>query len=117
MADGKRAGKSSVEKVGDGLNTARRKAAPIVGIVFLVLAGILAIGALLIALDANRDNAAVEFMLNTAANLDLGVFDRQDGIFTFDGKNAEPKSALVNWGLAAILYLIVGRVLKGIVEP
>lgn len=117
MADGKRAGKTNVEKVADGMNEARRRVAPVVGLVFLILAAFLAIGALLVALDANQSNAGVEFVLNTADKLDLGIFSRRDGIFTFDGENAEAKSALVNWLLAAVLYLVVGRVLKGIIEP
>ena len=117
MADGKRAGKTNVEKAADGMNAARRKVAPIIGIVFLILAAFLALGALLVALDANQSNAGVEFVLNTADSLDLGIFSRQDGIFTFDGENAEAKSALVNWLLAAVVYLVVGKVLRSIVEP
>ena len=124
MAEGKRAGKTTTEKfgaglskVGDGMNEVRRKVAPIIWIVFVVLAAFLVIGALLIALGANQDNAGVEFVLNVADSLDLGIFSRSEGIFTSDGKNAETKAALANWGLAALVYLIVGKILQRVMEP
>ena len=78
---------------------------------------VLAVGALLIALDANRSNALVEFVLRTADVLDLGVFSRKDGIKQFDGQGAQVKNALLNWGLGAIAWLVVGRVLDRIVKP
>ena len=77
----------------------------------------LAVGALLIALKANQDNAIVSFVLDVADRLDLGVFSREQGIFTFDGKNAETKNALVNWGIGAIAYLVAGKVLDRIIRP
>lgn len=124
MAEGKRAGKTTSQKVGtglgkvaDGMNEVRRRAAPLIWIVFGLLAAVLVVGALLIALDANTSNSGVEFVLNTADSLDLGIFSRTDGIFTFDGENAESKAALVNWGLAALVYVVVGKVLQRIMEP
>ena len=83
----------------------------------MVAALILAAGALLIALDANTDNALVEFVLDAADRLDLGVFDRENGIKDFTGKNAETKEALLNWGLAALAWLIGGRILDRIIRP
>ena len=44
---------------------------------------VLAVGALLIALDANRSNAAVDFVLSAADYVDLDVFSRKDGIKQF----------------------------------
>ncbi|QWC87010.1 hypothetical protein KLP28_14950 [Nocardioidaceae bacterium] len=101
------------------MNEARRRVAPLVWIVFAVLALVLIAGALLIALgdNVNRQNGGVQFIIDTAANLDLGIFSRDDGIFTFNGENAEAKSALVNWGIAAIVYLVVGKLLQRIVQP
>ncbi len=77
----------------------------------------LAVGALLVALDANQDNALVKFVLETADKLDLGVFSRSDGIKEFTGKDAATKNALVNWGLGAIAWLVVGRVLERLIRP
>ena len=48
---------------------------------------------------------------------DLDVFSRQDGIKQFRGEDAEIKNALFNWGLAAIAWLVVGRVLYRIIKP
>ncbi|MEO5708656.1 MAG: hypothetical protein ABIQ59_02385, partial [Nocardioidaceae bacterium] len=66
---------------------------------------------------ANQGNAIVRFVLDGADQLDLGVFSRKQGIFTFDGKGAATKNALVNWGIGAIAYLIVGKVLDRIIRP
>ena len=91
--------------------------AQVVWLLFLVAALFLAVGALLIALKANQDNAIVSFVLDVADRLDLGVFSRDQGIFTFSGKNAATKDALVNWGIAAIAYLVVGKVLDRVIRP
>ena len=61
--------------------------------------------------------AFVSFVLDVADRLDLGVFSRDQGIFTFSGKNAATKDALVNWGIAAIAYLVVGKVLDRVIRP
>ena len=49
--------------------------------------------------------------------VDLGVFSRQDGIKQFRGEGAQVKNALFNWGLGAIAWLVVGRILDRIVKP
>jgi hypothetical protein len=78
---------------------------------------LLAVGALLVALDANQDNALVDFVLRAADAVDLGVFSREDGIKEFRGRGAEVKNALFNWGLGAIAWLVVGRILDRIIRP
>ena len=105
------------KKVAAGANLVRSRLASLVWLVAVVCALFLAVGALLIALKANQDNAIVAFVLHVADRLDLGVFSREQGIFTFDGKNAETKNALVNWGIAAIAYLVAGKVLDRIIRP
>ena len=95
----------------------RARLAQLIWLVCALAALVLAVGALLIALDANRSNALVEFVLRTADVLDLGVFSRKDGIKQFDGQGAQVKNALLNWGLGAIAWLVVGRVLDRIVKP
>ena len=105
------------KKVVAGANAVRSRIASVVWLVAVVCALILAVGALLIALHANQDNAIVKFVLDAADRLDLDVFSRKEGIFTFTGENAATKNALVNWGIAAIAYLIVGKVLDRIIRP
>jgi hypothetical protein len=94
----------------------RSKIASLVWLIAVVCALFLAVGALLIALNANEGNSIVQFVLDGADLLD-GPFSRENGIFTFDGKDAETKSALVNWGLAAVVYLIIGKILDRIIRP
>ena len=99
------------------LNTVRVRIAQLVWLVCVVCALFLAIGALLIALDANKENALVEFVLDGANAVDLGVFSRTNGIKDFSGDNAEVKNALFNWGIGAIAYLVVGRILERLIRP
>ena len=89
----------------------------VVWLAAVICALFLAVGALLIALDANLDNALVSFVIDVADAVDLDVFSRDNGIFTFNGADAETKNALTNWGLAAIGYLVVGRILERIIRP
>ena len=95
----------------------RLRLSQVVWLAAVVCALFLAVGALLIALDANPDNALVRFVLDVADVVDLDVFSRDNGIFTFTGADAETKNALTNWGLAAIGYLVVGRILERIIRP
>jgi hypothetical protein len=95
----------------------RVRLAQVVWLVAVGCALFLAVGALLIALDANQDNPLVSFVLDVADVVDLDVFSRDNGIFTFDGTDAATKSALANWGLGAIAYLVVGRILERIIRP
>jgi hypothetical protein len=98
----------------------RTRVAQVVWVVCVAAAVFLAAGALCIALKANPDNALVKFILQTADKLDLGVFSRgKDGVAHFKGHTHEAltKNALVNWGLAAVVWLVVGRVLERVIRP
>ncbi len=95
----------------------RVRIAQVVWLVCVVCALFLAVGALLVALDANKDNALVDFVLRGANAVDLGIFSRTNGIKEFTGDNAEVKNALFNWGLGAVAYLVVGRILDRLIRP
>jgi hypothetical protein len=77
----------------------------------------LAVGALLVALKANEDNALVKAVMHVADAVDLGVFDRVNGIKQFGGSDAATKDALFNWGLGALAWLIVGRLIDRVLRP
>ncbi len=89
----------------------------VIWLLFLVAALFLAVGALLITLDANRDNDLVTFVLEGADRVDLGIFSRDNGIKQFSGADADTKNALFNWGLGAAAWLFVGRILDRLVRP
>ena len=95
----------------------RARVAQLIWLVCVLAALLLAVGALLIALDANKSNELVQAILRGASWADLGIFSRRDGIKQFTGEGAEVKNALFNWGLAAIAWLVVGRVLERIIKP
>ena len=95
----------------------RARLAQLVWLVAALCALLLAVGALLIALDANKSNDLVDFVLRAADFVDLEVFSRKDGIKEFRGQGAEVKNALFNWGLGAVAWLVVGRILDRIIKP
>lgn len=99
-------------------NAIRAKLARAVRIVFGALAAILALGALLVVLrdNINESNSVVKLITDVADAIS-GPFSRDDGIFDFTGKNAESKNALLNWGIAAIVYLLIGRFLSNAIAP
>jgi hypothetical protein len=70
-----------------------------------------------VAFDANSQNALVRLVLDGADAVDLGVFSRANGIKEFTGEDAEVKNALLNWGLGAVAYLVVGRILDRVIRP
>jgi hypothetical protein len=100
------------------LASAREQLARVVRVLFVVLALVLAVGAFLVAVRDNvsDDNPVVRFIWSFADAID-GPFSRENGIFTFAGKNAETKDAVVNWGIAAIVYLIIGNIIQRLVRP
>lgn len=101
-------------------NKVRTRIAQVVWIVCVVFALVLALGALCVALKANPDNALVGFILRSADKLDLGVFSRtKDGVFHFSGNDhaAHAKNAIVNWGLAALVWLVGGQVVSRLIRP
>ena len=89
----------------------------VVWLLFVVAALFLAVGALLIALDANRDNDLVKFVLGGADRVDLGIFSKDNGIKQFHGADADTKNALFNWGIGAAAWLFVGRILDRVIRP
>ena len=110
-------GAAVAAKAKAGADLVRLRLAQVVWLVCVLAALVLAAGALLVALKANKDNDLVTWILDAAAKLDLGVFDRANGIKDFTGKNAEIKEALLNWGLAAVVWLIGGRIIDRIIRP
>jgi hypothetical protein len=92
--------------------------AKILRIVFLVFSVVLALGAFLVAAKDNvsQSNELVKFVLKFADAID-GPFSRHNGIFDFKGKNGDTKDAVVNWGIAAIVYLAIGRYLQRLLAP
>jgi hypothetical protein len=71
---------------------------------------VLALGAVLTALGANERNEIVAGILSLGAQL-VGPFA---DVFAFDD---EVRQVLVNWGIAAGVYLVAGRVLERLIRP
>lgn len=93
-----------------GSAAVRSGIATLVWFLAVLAALILAVGALLIALKANPDDAMVGWVLDWADRIDWffwKVFERRD----------RTQNHLVNWGLAAVCYLAVGRIADRILRP
>lgn len=96
----------------------RETMSKVLRVVFLFFALALALGAFLVAAHENvsQDNGLVKFILKVAGWID-GPFSNENGIFSFRGKEAETKNAVVNWGIAALVYLGIGRYLQRVLAP
>lgn len=128
MSVADKAGKKDSDKSGDGsrrsikggsttVSQVRTRVAQVVWLFFVIAAVFLAVGALCVALDFNPKNPLVEFFISGANFFDLDIFSRRDGIKTFQGSNADVKNALFNWGIGAIVWLIVGRIVVKVIQP
>lgn len=95
--------KAAVSKVREILATA-------IFTVAVLAALVLALGAILIALKANEQNQIVASIIDIGRRV-VGPFD---DIFRMDTRI---KQVLVNWGIGAVVYLIVGRVAERIIRP
>jgi hypothetical protein len=100
-------------------NLVRTWVAQAVWLVCALAALVLAVGALCIALKANPDNGLVKFCVDTADKVDLGAFSRTDGVAHWKGHThaALTKNAVVNWGLAAVVWLVAGKIVERVVRP
>lgn len=107
--------------VAPDMTQARSIAGRVVGAILALFAGVLALAALLIVLEANPENGLVEFVLDLANDIDLGVFSLDNPIKSFgDGlpdSGDLKKIALLNYGLGAVVYLIVSRVAERAIRP
>src|SRR3954451_10198710 len=83
--------------------------ARIVEIVVAIVALIIAVGILLVVLEANSSNELVN-AIHDAARWLVGPFR---GIFTLDNRKL---TVAVNWGLALVVYVVVGRLISGLLR-
>ena len=87
--------------VADGAGSFLLTLARIVRFITGVIVTIIVVAILLRVLEANQSNSIVEFVTDLGRSL-VGPFD---GIFTIENRKTE---IVVNWGLAALAYSIVG---------
>jgi hypothetical protein len=104
-------GKAAMSAVGSGVNRTRNLLASLIWLIAVVAAGVLALGALFTALDqTNQSNEIVRWVLERGHDL-VGPF--KDLFRLETAKN----TLLVNWGIAALVYLIVGKIVERFVRP
>ena len=82
----------------------RASIARAVMVIASVVAAILVLGIVLVLLKANRSNDIVK-AVHDAASFLAGPFD---GLFTFDRERVE---IAVNWGIAAVVWFALGKVI------
>jgi hypothetical protein len=87
-----------------GAAMARASIARAVLLATSVIAAILVLAILLVVLEANRSNDLVQIVRDAAQFL-AGPFD---GLFSLERPKVE---VAVNWGIAAIVWLVIGRLI------
>jgi hypothetical protein len=104
----------------DTVRSVRNALASAIWVLAVVAALVLAAGALVIALDFNTNNGVVSFIRDTADRINvLGTLKK----FEPSGRGPEArqdalvKTVLVSWGICAIAYLVVGKVLDRLIRP
>jgi uncharacterized membrane protein (UPF0136 family) len=75
--------------------------ASIVSLITAVVVGLLVVAIALVLLEANRDNAIIDWLVGAGDWLATPF----EGMFEPDGRKARIG---VNWGLAALVYALVG---------
>ena len=75
--------------------------ARVVSLITSVIVGLIVVAVVLVLLEANRDNAIVDWLVGAGDWLSQPFH----GIFSMDGRKA---SVAVNWGLAAVIYAVIG---------
>jgi hypothetical protein len=104
-----------------GTDVIRSRIASIVWIIAVLCAVVLAIAAVLIALQDNvkAGNPIVEWLTN-ASNVVAGPFGDvrgnkfEGGVFNL---SSTPKEALANWATAAVLFLLAGKIADRVIRP
>ncbi|MEV5962093.1 hypothetical protein AB0L70_10035 [Kribbella sp. NPDC051952] len=104
-------GKQALSSVGSGVRKLRNLIASLIWLVAVLVAAVLALGALFTALDqTNQSNEIVRWILERGHDL-VGPF--KDLFRLETAKN----TLLVNWGIAALVYLIAGKIIERFVRP
>ncbi|TDU82356.1 hypothetical protein EV138_7246 [Kribbella voronezhensis] len=104
-------GKAAMSTVGTGVKQVRNLIASVIWLIAVLAAAVLALGALFTALDqANQSNEIVRFVLDRGHDI-VGPF--KDLFRLETAKN----TLLVNWGIAALVYLIAGKILERFIRP
>jgi hypothetical protein len=83
--------------------------ARIVDLLVAIICVLIALGILLVVLEANMSNGLVS-AVHDAAKFFVGPFD---GIFSLKDKKLE---TAVNWGIALAVYFIVGRLIASLLR-
>jgi hypothetical protein len=103
--------KAAMSAVGSGVANIRNTIGSLVWLAAVLAAGVLALGALFTALDqTNQSNEIVTWILARGHEL-VGPF--KDLFRLETAKN----TLLVNWGIAALVYLIAGKIVERFVRP
>ena len=91
-------------------NSGRAAVARVIGAITAIVTLILLIGIALVLLKANQSNEIVGAIRDAASWL-AGPFE---GMFSFDKQRTE---TAVNWGVAAAVWFVVGRLLARVIAP
>ena len=84
-------------------------AASVVMTIATIIAGIIILGIVLVLIGANMQNTVVDFIM------DIGRFFAKPFGDLFPQKSVK-QNYVVNWGIAAIVYLVVGAILARIIR-
>jgi hypothetical protein len=115
---GARVGRMAARPSPDQTTQLRTSAAQVVQTLCTIIAALIVLAPIAVAArgSVNADNVLVELVKGVANALD-GPFSRTDGVFDFSGDHGTTWDAIVNWGIAAVVWLAIGRVAAAVIRP
>ena len=103
---------------GSTVRSVRSATATAIWVLAVLAAVVLAAGALVIVLDFNAKNGVVKFFRETADSINfLGVLKDFEPGKGESAHDALVKEVLVNWGICAVVYLVLGKLLERVIRP
>jgi hypothetical protein len=87
----------------------RWELARLISAITAVVVGLIVVAILLVVLEANRDNAIVDWLIGAGEFLAKPF----DNVFDPGGRKTE---VAINWGLAAVVYAFVGGLIARLVR-
>ena len=92
------------------IQSTRVTLARVVALIGSLVAAVIVVGILLVVFNADTSAAVVEWITDAAKWL-VGPFE---GLFNLDSRDWQ---TVVNWGLAAVVYFAISRVIARVVAP
>jgi hypothetical protein len=102
------------------MRSLRIRFSQLVWLVCVACALVLAAGALIVAIVGTArqpGNDVLRFVLQVADHLDFGTVSTRKVLIDLDGPDSDTKETMLNWGVAAIVWVVFGWGVSVFLKP